>query len=311
MKSIRKVHSIRVQDLAPEILPETLPEIIKLYSSIRSSKLQALLTTLYDSNIFDSLLESYSDATDKARLLSASGNGASGWLRAIPTTDATRMNDYQFRFSMRLRLGLEAHPNWHPPENGKCDSCNEPYSTSWHPLECIYDPVDTTHRTYRHNDTVHSIKEFLCKYGINTSKEQQAYHNSIKIIDLVINPLSEYMPITADVSIHHPTASSYIPKSGNLYRGIAANKNERTKITKYQELAMNSCTQFYPITIESYGHMSKRASQLIHKLNDLSENEYHWFRHPWGVRFHEMLQNIISVSVQKGNSMCMRPVIDN
>jgi len=231
--------------------------------------LQRRLTSVIHQHQVSSLLSSL-PTRESTRLLSVSGTGAGAFLTALPTSSQTSFANHELDLCIRLRLGI---PLPGPSPSCVCGYTNDTFGD--HFLTCNRGGEIQS----RHNHLRDLLSSILSSTNCSTQREVPALNvhpnatssPTNRRFDLIIRS-GATMPISADVSIIHPTPIN--TRSLSRYsasQGSAALIREQTKRRIYQPLSTQLGMQFIPLILESYGTygpafasflatMSRRAS---------------------------------------------------
>jgi hypothetical protein len=198
-----------------------------------------------------------------ARLLSCASRGSSLWLDTCPSAPCLTINDSDYIFSMRHRMGFTQVPLGVPAFACFCGRRALPAD---HGMVC---PSLSGAMTTRHNIVMGPWRRIGNRAGVPSSVEpvlaplrrregQEAERGDILMV----------MPDTlkvADVSVIHPAAASYaLPASKTA--GAAAEIREQSKKNKYAANAGENAFQFVPLVHESYGRLGKDAMAFLGEL---------------------------------------------
>eukprot|EP00456_Euglypha_rotunda_P049757 TRINITY_DN3993_c0_g2_i4.p1 TRINITY_DN3993_c0_g2~~TRINITY_DN3993_c0_g2_i4.p1 ORF type:complete len:427 (-),score=23.61 TRINITY_DN3993_c0_g2_i4:53-1333(-) len=243
--------------------------------------------TEIESNVAAELLiKSGKNHMTKARLRSIRGKQAGAWLTALPTTPALTLSDLHFRVASRLRLGLP--PQDHLPANCKCGANlrTDPH----HFLSCKY--IKRAAATHRHNMILNKLSFVLSKAGAAVYIEPNWFEG--KRPDAQVNFVHENVMI--DASVTHPSSPSLCQGAANKPLS-AAEKREKQKIAKYDELAKSEECRFVPFVLESFGSFGNRAIKFIREIR-LSSIEPHAAT-PITAAY---IVRILAITLQAGNA---------
>lgn len=253
--------------------------------------------------------------TDKARILSASGPGAAGWLTAIPYAASLAMSNEDFRGAVLYRLGL---PLPACVFASKCVCGGDMDQRGYHAIGCAKDG----HWFVRHNGIRDTMVRLLRDAGFQVGLEVMgAFGPEAKgrRPDFAVNRFVDGESLLGDVSV-----TSVINKQGEQInckaskepsrgtsdtRGLACLAREQKKNGLYSSDALKSEKVFVPLVFETFGYMGKPVLQLINKMavhasqdpnkrNGKSEGDFIQ-------AFRLAAVQKLSVCLQKGNVRCI------
>jgi hypothetical protein len=229
----------------------------------------------------------------RARIISASGPGASAFLVAVPNEFfGTQMQPADFQLAVQLRLGcIQINPNQH------CANCAAALdSAGHHATSCR----SGTYRNVRHRDLLDEISIKASKAQLGGAKEFQL-PNGQQRLDLLLRPERGGRNVGLDISVINPCAQSYITRAARASLGAAAIR-EREKNTKYEASCRDARISFSPVVFETYGAIGKEGMSVIGRIikalirrdpqapEDAFKSQKRWF-----------LQRL-SVNLQTGNA---------
>ena len=206
-----------------------------------------------------------------ARLRSAAGAGASGFLTALPTSRRTTMGNITFTSAGRHRLGLSAYPGVDVPLcKCKGDNAGKPD----HPVICK-DHAKCI--TLRHDKVYDNLRDVLAKAGISTTDEPpfQEMQNALgegeeglhRADILAILPGGRSVMI--DVTIVHPLGSKRVSSAWHTF-GAAAKWAEKRKWEKWQGFVDKPQYEFVPFAVETYGRLGPQASAFLKEIGEIA-----------------------------------------
>ena len=102
-----------------------------------------------------------------------------------------------------------------------------------------------------------------------------------------------------DISLAHPWSSDVFPSSAEA-TGVAANRRETRKVSKYEQhkLPEGSVVKVVPLVMEHFGSWGEEARKFLQKLAAFSSDEA---ERPNAVEFLDFWRKRFSVQLQKCN----------
>ena len=295
-RALAKIRLAMGPRLAQHWLPPRGADTIAYFCSAAGSALaphfQRSVTALSESRSFQSMLNSASAET-KARFLSCAGPLAGVWLTAPLNNPKTQMDNTEFACAVRLRIGF-------PPEENVTGTCSCPRrqpvqleDAPWHGLCCLLQKRKSINR--RHNDVVQILAETVRRvYGFAHIEPSRLDRTRIRP-DLALQMRARR--IYADVAIVHPSALSH-RRVAQRQLG-AANRAERRKHRRYDNLARNRRGVFLPFVVETHGAFGGEARTLMRQITSFAGQERpSQSKHATLIR----LMSEVAVAVQKGNA---------
>ena len=207
---------------------------------------------------------------------SQSGRGATGWLRAIPTSYRTKMRNLDYRIACQRWLHLplpilmagvrnEPEPPCHCWQRGTTEPAVADRRGD-HDMVCR-----NCNKLWRHNGVVRGLEGAARLAGLHTSRVVLPFCRhpgdiSKKQPDLLIEDFhSAGEPTLADVTVTDPTALSHF---NTLYEivGSIADLKEKSKNTKYREQAQTMGYCFRAFGIESWGAWGPQATAVLKQI---------------------------------------------
>jgi len=236
---------------------------------------------------------------DVARLRALRTKESSLWLRTMPTCDALRLSDEDWRWSARLRLGMPMP--FGPSQPPGCSHDHAATTDDWHPLSCAQ--AYGSHITRRHHAVVHVIAHH-CRLA--------HLHARIEPSDLCADrsrrpDIQVDLPgasLLGDVTILQPSCPQW--RRTTARRGAAASGNSRaaSKARHYEPLLRaHRDVRFEPIVLYAHGGFHASALRFLNQLVKAVEpatcliSRAAWKR--------SLLQHVAMV-VQRGNAAIMR-----
>ena len=195
-----------------------------------------------------------------ARLEALRGVHASRWLLQ-PVRDWPQvLSDAEFRWAIRMRLGLSGLPG--PP--APCGHPRAPAEDSWHPL-CCHEKFGAA-ITARHHQVVKIIADF-CRAGGLTARSEPADLAPDRDLRPDIQVDLPELTILGDVTVRHPTAASWRDESASE-RGVdgVGARVATKKHAIYDELARGLGMAFSPIVVYTYGGFDVTTMSFVKSL---------------------------------------------
>ena len=270
-----------VRDALDVSLPDMdLPAIEDLTIGEPHRRLQKTITTHIHKRDFNELFESLPPASrGRAHLLSCQGPGASGWLTAIPTSPRNSLNNFQYRVSVLLRLGLTL-PATLLTNRCTCDGAID--QNGDHFFLCHRGGQ----RILKHN----ALRDMFRKlFGeVNLPADIEVYLSSIGVTPPNSNPRNQRMDlylvvdgegILADVTVTHPcrqntTANTSLGRQWRLINrrasqrpgGSEAREAEKEKDKLYGQTTRQAGMKFVPLAAETLGRWGNETVKLLQEL---------------------------------------------
>jgi hypothetical protein len=233
---------------------------------VASGHLQNRLTLL-ELSIHRYELVQRMDVSQQAALLSASSKGSSAFLQAIPSSANLFIPSRKLEVAIRDRLCLS-------PFNDEIPNCCHPGCTA---RRIDHEDADDTARDLRRDP--HStgacarhaavIKQLtLCFRAVNipTTLEPIIQENPLRRGDIAEQVTSRDGRTTVyDITVVDPTAR-HIRERAAKEAGAAAKHAHQLKNNKYLEKARRLGLRFFPLVLESSGHMDKSFLDLLEIL---------------------------------------------
>jgi len=236
------------------------------------------------------LLESTTEATDRARLLAVSSRNSSDWLHALPIASCgLLLDDEAVRVAIGFRLGAKVC------EPHICVCGSQVDARGIHCLSC----KRSSGRISRHNNINDIICRALIKAGVPAKKEPVGLSRSDgkRPDGLTLIPWCSGRCAVWDVTVVDTLAKSYINVTTSTTAGAAELAHTR-KMSKY--LALSSSYEVIPVAIETLGPMNSTGAEFIRDLGrkmalqsgDPRETGFLWQR--------------LSIALQRFNAVCFR-----
>ena len=232
------------------------------------------------------LLDSALTDTERARILGVSAEHASDWLSAIPISSlGLKLPDSSLRVICALRLGSPIC------QQHNCLCGVEVDSLGRHGLSC----KNQIGRHPRHSQVNDLVKRALSSADIPSRLEPPGLSrkDGKRPDGMTLFPYKEGKSLVWDFTCIDTMANSYL-KETSKQAGAAAEKAEKSKLSKYEEI----CKDYYmvPIAIETLGAIGHEGACLIKdigkKIQDLTGEKRSTF----------FLYQSISMAVQRGNA---------
>ena len=246
--------------------------------------------TLWDQPVFElryqELLDNQSVPTEKARLMAAHSEHSSCWLTAVPASKlGLKMDDRSLQIAVGLYLGV---PLCHPYKCGSCGLLVD--TTARHGLSCIK-AKGTRPRHDKINDIL--LRAMGAARHTSAPEPQGLCSDDSKQPDgITLFSWKHGMRLVWDVTCPDTFAPSYLHLSSKG-AGKAAEKAEKEKIHKYQELSNKFIVM--PVAVETMGAWGRSSLKFVQDIGErmtmASGDKQATFK---------LLQNI-SMEIQRGN----------
>ena len=267
--------------------------VLKLKSSTPRG-VQRLLTALVE-NFLDDSFRAGASPTTIARLLSTRAKCAAAWLMAIPSEPLLVLSAGACTAAVRHRLGL-------PPLDIMPSHCScgarivEPFI---HAHTC---PKTRRVSVNKRHELIELVLRVCCaEAACLVIVEDHSRRHEWPDLQIFFLPDIVSLPtghILSDVSVACPAAPSHV-SNAQRRSGKVADTRADCKIARYRRMALQLGADSVPFTIETYGALSKCASQLVkHIVNAYGELP----NAPLSTdSFRMLVQQRLSVALQKGN----------
>jgi len=267
--------------------------VLKLKSSTPRG-VQRLLTALVE-NFLDDSFRAGASPTTIARLLSTRAKCAAAWLMAIPSEPLLVLSAGACTAAVRHRLGL-------PPLDIMPSHCScgarivEPFI---HAHTC---PKTRRVSVNKRHELIELVLRVCCaEAACLVIVEDHSRRHEWPDLQIFFLPDIVSLPtghILSDVSVACPAAPSHV-SNAQRRSGKVADTRADCKIARYRRMALQLGADSVPFTIETYGALSKCASQLVKYI----VNAYGELANaPLSTDSLRMLvQQRLSVALQKGN----------
>jgi len=239
----------------------------------KNTTLQAFLTSQVERVAHQTILAN-TDAAGQRRLTSVQSSDASFFL----THTDTITKEKQFINNLKMRLGLKlAANNSHPTCQAPCRNTHE--NIAKFPYHCLTScPKKGDNTIFRHDLIKKSIAMLINKHGdAQAELEPPAGPESNRRPDVAI--YADGQTYWLDITVINPACRSHVQQHNDLDETLA--RVEGLKTTKYRALAQQAQARFYPIVIDIYGVIGKKAHSFF--------KHYSKTHHPKKAAFIEML----------------------
>ena len=190
-------------------------------------------------------------------------------MESLPVAPHLILRDADFVSNLRHRLGTQPDPAVAAAYTCPCGARVQPADTD-HCMPCL---LSQGVRTFRHNLLGKAWRHIMCKAGLASTAEPPirnlpgaqataAADRAGARGDILLS--IDGRMIVADVSVTHPTCTSYVAGAAQS-AGSAAEKREKEKERKY-ESADPRGYRFVPLVVESYGRLGTKAMSFLNEL---------------------------------------------
>jgi hypothetical protein len=297
---LRRSVSAQVLDLgnrAPKILTSLDQSSLALEETTEivgaNLNLQHKLASAGDALLASRLVAEAEDI-DRARLHAVAAPHAAAKLKAIPSERKLVLSDLEFSTALKTQLGLPLVE--YAPE--VCTCGDDLAHDHHHGLGCKH---QGKLMIARHDQIVNVLSQLLNRLGaLSRIEPRQELKDSDKRPDLSVQLAGKHYLV--DVTITHPSASSYVmsARNGQLK---AAEIRRKAKQAKYEKAASDVKAIFVPFVIETYGGFDKEATAFL--LTVLKQTRK--LRAAWAPRLlTKNLHQFLAVALQQGNSAMLR-----
>jgi hypothetical protein len=226
--------------------------------------LQKLLTVVWESAVFNTLLGPDHSLSHRARLLSASGRYASSWRTCIPYRAELELSDWAYSLSSCLLLGLPTHDRL----PSRCP-CGKSFSDQAdHSLSCSL--LTRRSMTVRHDGVLNHLIAVIREMGAFVRPEPRDIQTNEHVRPDALT-FFHNNEVTFDVSVTHPGSSSYVSAAAT-HPLSAAKQREKLKDQKYLVPMQCEGLKFYPLVFESFGAIASRSYSFLRLLFSLSSS---------------------------------------
>lgn len=206
---------------------------------------------------------------DIARIRSASGAAASGFLLALPVTQRTTLGDLTFTTACRHRLGERAYASIDTPP---CVCSGGNIGKPDHPVICR----NLAHDMQLRHDYIRDTARQFIKCASCPSSDEPPFR---KVGDgsgmegghradiLAILPGGR--AVMVDVTVVHPLGQERL-KSAWRKAGEAAVWAETNKRTRWEEFVDKPQYEFVPFAMETYGRLGPKATAFVKEIAEIA-----------------------------------------
>jgi len=209
------------------------------------------------SNLRHQYLLSLLDKRETVILRSQACPESSAWLNAQGDTYSTRFSDAEFNESLRRFFDNGLHPNV------KTCYCDKPLDTPEakdHFHLCVkFRRIGITNR---HNDIVKAICNYCTSRGVNSIAEIANGFNEDRRRPDSTHFGNGGKMVTTDTTVRFPAAPSNLDKAFKRPLSVLQQADTQ-KRARYAESASQVGADFFPVSMETYGRMSKSTKDFI------------------------------------------------
>ena len=231
-----------------------------------------------------------------ARLGALRSGHASRWLLQPVREWPLVLSDEEFRWAIRMRLGLSGLPG--PPL--PCSHTLAAAQDSWHPL-CCQERFGVLIND-RHNHVVNVIADF-CRAGGLTARTEPADLAAERELRPDIQVDLPARTLLGDVTVRHPVAKTWRNESASV-RGVASVGDQvaTKKKIKYDDLARELDATFSPIVVYTYGGFHESTMSFVKSLVRAIDPATSLIP---AVEWRETLLSAIAIAVQRWTAKVM------
>ena len=222
-------------------------------------------------------------------MVSVSQPSSGLWLTTLPFHPSLSIPNSHFSIASRIRLGLI------PIDNLTTCSCSA--SLTNNPLHFLDCRLLRSLVIARHQRIIHTFARISRLIGISVVIEPRIGLDDMSRSDanFFLTSLSAH----TDVCVVHPSATSYL-KLATKPLGACLDREKR-KDNLYLRRAQANGSLFFPLVIESYGAIGKRARDFIRLLTE--EAGKNSFVNLYGLSISDFLLRSISTVLQTSNAL--------
>ena len=205
-------------------------------------------------------LSSLLDKRETVILRSQACPESSAWLNARGDTNATRFADPEFNESLRRFFDNDLHPN---VKTCVCDKpLNYPGAKDHFHLCIKFRRIGITNR---HNDIVKAICNYCTSRGVNSIAEiANGYDDDRRRPDSTHFCNGGKM-VTTDTTVRYPAAPSNVDRAHKRPLSVLQQADTQ-KRARYAESASQVGAEFFPVSMETNGRMSKSTKDFIRTM---------------------------------------------
>jgi hypothetical protein len=237
-----------------------------------------------------------------ARLKSITAPRSALSFTTLPTSWELILTDAVYEAQFRLRYGLS--PVEHGPHRcGACQKAVDLQLHPWHHLVCQALKGGPMTKE-RHNEIVRLISRWLtacgatCTTRFRTERKEADEEKRLPDLDVRMGAKRWLM----DATIRHPAAVSNARAAAKQVLATAE-KAEREKQERYEELARKENAKFVPIALETFGGFGDKVAKFFEEFRAESKRLcIRWvpFEH-----FRD-IDRLIALELQRGNAAVVR-----
>ena len=238
------------------------------------------------------------DVRTQARLHAVQTKGATLVLTTVPTKQSLQLDNPEFRYKMRLHLGLPPvarMPALHCP----CNHPNGSYDQDpWHALSC-HDELSTS-VTDAHDDLKFTVAKWARTVGAKVTVEPRGLAQDRKHPDIKIRIAGR--TILVDTTRRHPLAPSHV-RAAAREPGVILKQAEVQKHGTYDKMAQDNGADFVAFAVETTGAWGREALKLIKDIIAAGQK----MKQVW--QPHEHVYGIyrsVAVAIARGNASIIK-----
>ncbi|MEO1148988.1 MAG: hypothetical protein AAFY26_25785, partial [Cyanobacteria bacterium J06638_22] len=220
--------------------------------------LQQILSQESHRRAFEDIVDNSAlDDRTRARVRSASGAGAGGWLRDLPSTGSELLSTEEIRCSLRLLLGLPIPGLRTTPE---CTVCAKPHAADG-TQRLFHCSTSAGNWTLRHNRIRDELARHLRRWHIpDVQVEPYGFFEGSRLRpDIVVRHHRTGKQYVIDVKVESPLRAHLLARAA-CQSGYAAANAEAGKRAKYRDaIGDRHDFQFAPFATEGFGRLGQAA----------------------------------------------------
>ena len=216
------------------------------------------------------------DVRNKARIMSQSEAGSSGYLAAIPSDGSLTLEDDEMAVSVRMQLGLRPLSQ----DKDTCPQCLKGDQEAHHVLHCVAKSSMNRHDALRDDLVVMAKEAGFQRVQVERLVKDNVCVKSKLRSDIRINDYPKLnVTCDMDLTVVDPQADTYI-QGGSARHGLrAATMAAKRKISKYKVACAAINHSFVPVPIESTGAMGLEMLRFVRACQGKAGKKYCSYSH--------------------------------